>query len=79
MRVGAFEIGPDKISGPKDYLESESFKKCQRRMEDGTHPLIGMFPPGTNLYSMIGVIVQTDYASWKGAQGLLVLTHKEEQ
>ena len=71
MKVGAFEIGPSGITGPKAYLESEQFEECRKKMENGTHPLVGMSPAGSNLYSMIGVIVQTDYAAWRVARELL--------
>ena len=70
-RPGAGKFFIDKngqIVGPKAYMESDAFRETKRRIENGTHPLLGAFPAMANLYVSICVICQTDYAAWKGMQ-----------
>ena len=58
------------VVGPAAYLASDHYRCTKRKIEDGTHVLIGAFPPNTPIGTMIEVILQTDYAAWKGARQL---------
>ena len=53
------------VTGPADYLASESFRETKRKIENGTHVLIGA-SPSTPLGILLAVIFQTDYAAWEG-------------
>ena len=70
--VGRFIIGPrGEITGPADYLASESYQRCKGQIEAGTHVLIGTAPLGTPIPVLLGLILQTDYAAWLGTKQLL--------
>lgn len=70
--VGRFYIGSKgDIVGPEAYMKSEAFAECKRKVEAGTHILIGGFPIGTDTPTMLGVIFQTDYAGWKGTREMM--------
>ena len=64
MQIGNFTIEANGITGPKEYLDSESYRETMRKIENGTHVLLG-YNTG-NVYAAIGVILQTDYAAFLG-------------
>ena len=62
-----FNVQTGEIVGPAAYLESDHYRRTKQKIENGTHVLIGAFPTHTPIKAMVEVILQTDYAAWKGA------------
>lgn len=66
MKLFTVNLSTGCVTGPAEYLASERFSETKRRIEDGTHCLIGRAPIGTPLGALIEVILQTDYSAWLG-------------
>ena len=59
-------VATGEVVGPQEYLNSEQYQETKRKIENGTHVLIGAFPSDVPTGTMLEVILQTDYAAWKG-------------
>ena len=75
-KVGNFEVENGNVIGPKEYMESDSYAKTRHEIEEGTHCLFSHFEVGTPVDMMIAVILQTDYAGWRGTRQLISMLER---
>ena len=66
------DVKTGSVEGPADYMNSESFRETARKINDGSHVLIGAAPVGTPVDALICTILQTDYAAWLGMRAFSV-------
>ena len=67
--AGKITVYPDgKVAGPVDYIRSEAFQACCRRIERGESAVVTHAPAGIPFLQLLATAIQTDYAAWAGAQ-----------
>lgn len=70
--VGRFTFDPttNEISGPADYMNSESFSRRMKDINTGIDPVFNM-NPSPDMGLKVLVSLQTDYAAFQGMKEMM--------
>jgi hypothetical protein len=68
LKVGEFLYEDGSISGPKTYMEEQGSRRLEQILSgnDAVFNMSAQYSP--NIETAILVLMQTDYAGWKGSR-----------